>query len=59
MNTGKLIVLAFPDTFVTVTNEWLCKFLPLVGLGTKEYIKAGHAALVLVENKTGNARPKS
>lgn len=55
MNTGKLIVLAFPDTFVTVTNEWLCKFLPLVGLGTKEHIKAGHAALILVENKTGNA----
>ncbi len=55
MNTGKLIVLAFPDTFVTVTDEWFCKFLPLVGLGTREYIKAGHAALILVENKTGNA----
>ena len=55
MKTGKLIVIAFPDTFVTVTNEWLCKFLPLVGLGTREYIKAGHAALILIENKTGNA----
>ena len=50
--TGKIIVLAFPDTFVTHSNEWICKFLPLVGLGTKEYIKAGHAALVLVENET-------
>lgn len=55
MKTGKIIVLAFPDTYVTVTDEWLCKFLPLVGLGTKEFIKAGHAALILVENKTGNA----
>ena len=55
MRTGKIIVLAFPDTFVTVTDEWLCKFLPLVGLGTRDYIKAGHAALILVENKTGNA----
>jgi len=55
MKTGKIIVLAFPDTFVTVTDEWLCRFLPLVGLGTKEYIKAGHAALILIENKTGNA----
>jgi Family of unknown function (DUF6695) len=55
-NTGKLIVLAYPDTFVTMSTEWICKVLPLFGLGTKEYIKAGHAALVLVENNTGNAR---
>lgn len=53
--TGKIIVLAYPDTFVKVTEEWICKFLPLFGLGTREYIKAGHAALVLIENKTGNA----
>lgn len=55
-STGKIIVLAFPDTFVTMSEEWICKVLPLVGLGTKEYIKAGHAALVLIENKTGEAR---
>lgn len=54
--TGKIIVLAFPDTFVTMSTEWICKLLPLVGLGTKEYIKAGHAALVLIENQSGNAR---
>tara|TARA_R110000772_G_scaffold53043_7_gene121469 strand:+ start:1487 stop:2500 length:1014 start_codon:yes stop_codon:yes gene_type:complete len=53
--TGKIIVLAHPDTFVKVTEEWICKFLPLVGLGTREYIKAGHAALVLIENETGDA----
>lgn len=55
-NTGKIIVLAFPDTFVTHSNEWICKLLPLVGLGTREYIKAGHAAMVLVENETGQAQ---
>lgn len=54
--TGKIIVLAYPDTFVTVSDEWICKFLPLVGLGTREYIKAGHAALILIENKTQQAR---
>lgn len=54
-HTGKLIVLAFPDTFVTMSDEWICKFLPLVGLGTQKYIKAGHAALVLIENATGKA----
>lgn len=54
-STGKIIVLAYPDTFVQVTEEWICKFLPLLGLGTREYIKAGHAAMVLVENESGNA----
>ena len=53
---GKIIVLAYPDTFVTMSDEWICKLLPLVGLGTKEYIKAGHAALILIENSTGVAR---
>lgn len=53
---GKIIVLAYPDTFVTMSDEWICKLLPLVGLGTRDYIKAGHAALILIENKTGVAR---
>ncbi|GEQ87068.1 hypothetical protein ULMS_25760 [Patiriisocius marinistellae] len=53
--TGKIIVLAFPDTFVKMSTEFICKILPLVGLGTREYIKAGHAALVLIENETGEA----
>ena len=39
-----------------MSTEWVCKVLPLFGLGTKEYIKAGHAALVLIENETGKAR---
>jgi hypothetical protein len=55
-HTGKIIVLAFPDTYVALSNEWICKVLPVFGLGTREYIKAGHAALVLIENETGNAR---
>ncbi len=55
IGTGKIIVLAYPDTFVKLSDEWQCKLLPLVGLGTWEYIKAGHAAIVLIENKTGNA----
>ncbi len=54
--SGKILVLAYPDTFVTMSDEWICKVLPLVGLGTREYIKAGHAALVLIENNTGRAQ---
>lgn len=36
-----------------MSTEFICRLLPLVGLGTKTHIKAGHAALVLIENKTG------
>lgn len=53
---GKIIVLAFPDTFVKMSDELMCKILPLVGLGTRTHIKAGHAALVLIENATGIAQ---
>lgn len=54
--SGKIIVLAFPDTFVKMSDELMCKILPLVGLGTRTHIKAGHAALVLIENTTGKAQ---
>lgn len=54
--TGKIIVLAFPDTFVKMSDELMCRILPLVGLGTRTHIKAGHAALVLIENATGHAQ---
>ena len=46
--TTEIIVLAYPDTFVTMSDEWICRVLPLVGLGTRHYIKAGHAALLMV-----------
>ena len=54
-HTGKIIVLAFPDTFVRMSDELMCKILPLMGIGTRTHVKAGHAALVLIENATGNA----
>ena len=54
MNTGKIIPIAFPDTFVRYSEEKVLKyFFPLVGLGRKKYIKAGHAILLLIENVTG------
>jgi len=54
--TGNILILSYPDTFVKMSDEFICRILPLVGLGTKEYIKAGHAALVLINNKTGHAQ---
>ncbi|WP_130287606.1 DUF6695 family protein [Aquimarina brevivitae] len=53
--TGKIIPLAFPDTFVRHSTEKSLKILPYLGIGTKDYVKAGHAALVLIANKTGKA----
>jgi len=54
--TGKIISLAFPDTFVRFSDEkYVNDILQWFGLGRKGVIKAGHAALVLIENSTGNA----
>jgi len=50
-----IITLAYPDTFVRVSEEFVCKIFPILGVGTKEYLKAGHAALVLVKKETGEA----
>jgi hypothetical protein len=54
--TGKIVALAFPDTFVKGSTDFICKVLPFLGVGTKQYTKAGHAALLLIENKTGCIR---
>jgi hypothetical protein len=53
-NTAFLIPLAYPDTVVRVSNEWYVKHLHYIGIGKKNYIKAGHAAFVLIEKKTGH-----
>ncbi|WP_106793142.1 DUF6695 family protein [Aquimarina sp. Aq78] len=53
--TGKIISLAYPDTFVKHSDEPSTKVLLALGLGKHSYIKAGHAAFVLIENETGRA----
>ncbi len=54
--TGKIISLAFPDTFVRFSDEKnASNLLQLFGLGKDGVIKAGHAAFVLIENQTGIA----
>lgn len=50
-----IITMAYPDTFVCVSQETICKILPFFGVGTKEYLKAGHAALVLINKADGKA----
>ncbi|SEL05532.1 hypothetical protein SAMN04487910_1576 [Aquimarina amphilecti] len=55
--TGKIISLAFPDTFVRFSDEEKksTSLLQFFGLGKGGVIKAGHAAFVLIENETGVA----
>lgn len=52
-NTGIILTLAYPDTIVLVSEEWFSPFLRFVGVGKKDYLRAGHAALVLIDKDTG------
>ncbi|SFD15694.1 hypothetical protein SAMN04487987_10582 [Algibacter pectinivorans] len=52
-NTGIILTLAYPDTIVMVSEEWFSPFLKYVGVGKTNYLRAGHAALVLINKDTG------
>jgi len=52
-NSGIIITLAYPETIVMVADEWYSPFLKYLGIGKKNYLRAGHAALVLIDKKTG------
>lgn len=52
-NTGVILTLAYPDTIVMVSEEWFSPFLRFIGIGKKNYLRAGHAALVLIDKDTG------
>jgi len=52
-NTGIIIVLAYPETIVRTSQEWYSPYLRFMGMGKKNYVRAGHAALVLIEKATG------
>lgn len=51
--TGIILVLAYPETIVMVADEWYSPFLKYLGIGKKDYVRAGHAALVLINKATG------
>ena len=52
-NTGIILTLAYPDTIVMVSEEWFSPYLRYIGIGKKNYLRAGHSALVLIDKKTG------
>ncbi len=54
-NSGIVVIIAFPDTIVRpATGELSSKIWPLFGVGGKNAVQAGHAAMLLVSKKTGS-----
>ena len=53
MNDGIILTLAYPETIVSHAEEWYSKFLRFAFVGSKEHVRAGHAALVLIDKSTG------
>lgn len=52
-NTGIILTLAYPETIVMVADEWYSPYLRYLGVGKRNYLRAGHAALVLINKYTG------
>ena len=52
-NNAVIITLAYPETIVSHADEWYSKFLRFAFIGSKKHVRAGHAALVLIDKKTG------
>ena len=52
-NDAFILTLAYPETIVTHAEEWYSKLLRLIGIGNKKHVRAGHAAMVLIDKNTG------
>ena len=52
-NTGTIIALAWPDTKVVREGKWYDLPMKWVGAIKNEHYNAGHAALLLINNSTG------
>lgn len=51
--TGYAIVIAWPETLCKQAGAWYDGLMELLGFSKNNYYKVGHAAIVLVETKTG------
>ncbi|WP_250433056.1 DUF6695 family protein [Hanstruepera flava] len=52
-NDAFILTLAFPETIVLHAEEWYSPYLKYLGIGNKTHVRAGHAALVLINKRTG------
>lgn len=53
-NSGIILTLAYPDTIVKISDEKFAPYFRFLGIGKKNYVRAGHAALVLIEKEIGS-----
>lgn len=54
MHNGIAITLAWPETLCKQAGAWYDTPLKWLGINKNRYYKVGHAAIVLIENETGN-----
>ena len=54
MHNGFAIPLAWPETFCKQAGAWYDNLMHFMRISKKGHYKVGHAAIVLVENKTGS-----
>ena len=52
-NNAFILTLAYPETIVSHAEEWYSKLLRFAFIGNKKHVRAGHAALVLINKDTG------
>jgi hypothetical protein len=52
-NDAFILTLAYPETIVSHAEEWYSMFLRFLYIGSKKHVRAGHAALVLIDKSTG------
>jgi hypothetical protein len=53
MSTGIAIALAWPETICKQAGAWYDGLMELLGISKNNYYKVGHAALVLIDVKSG------
>lgn len=53
LNNGIVLTLAYPETVVMISDEWFLQYLHYFGIGKRNYVRAGHAALVLIHKENG------
>ncbi|WP_178987496.1 DUF6695 family protein [Winogradskyella schleiferi] len=53
-NDAFILALAYPDTIVRISEERIVSYLKYINVGCENYVRAGHAALVLIDKETGD-----
>jgi hypothetical protein len=53
-HTGFAIAIAWPETWCKQSGAWYDGFINRLGISKHHYYKVGHAALVLIDDKTGS-----